>query len=123
MGLSRRCYSYRGQNCYLLLSSMVLIWKLLKVPVNRMSKFMHNLLKVLFPCITAHMVVYFDPHCFFLKVSQVLSMELCFSGITNFLIWIGILLQIFTTVTVDEVAPGLKSVFSFTIPDPNSGKV
>lgn len=31
--------------------------------------------------------------------------------------------NIFTTVTVDEVAPGFKTVFSFTIPDPNSGKV
>lgn len=32
-------------------------------------------------------------------------------------------LQIFATVTVDEFAPGAKSVFTFTIPDHKSGKV
>jgi voltage-dependent anion channel protein 2 len=31
--------------------------------------------------------------------------------------------QIFATVTVDEFAPGAKSVFTFTIPDHKSGKV
>jgi hypothetical protein len=31
--------------------------------------------------------------------------------------------QIITTITVDEFAPGAKSIFSFTIPDHNSGKV
>jgi hypothetical protein len=32
-------------------------------------------------------------------------------------------LQIITTITVDEFAPGAKSIFSFTIPDINAGKV
>jgi voltage-dependent anion channel protein 2 len=31
--------------------------------------------------------------------------------------------NIITTITVDEFAPGAKSIFSFTIPDQNSGKV
>jgi voltage-dependent anion channel protein 2 len=31
--------------------------------------------------------------------------------------------NIITTITVDEFAPGAKSIFSFTIPDHNSGKV
>ncbi|KAH9550958.1 hypothetical protein CY35_10G098900 [Sphagnum magellanicum] len=31
--------------------------------------------------------------------------------------------QIITTITVDEFAPGAKSIFSFTIPDHNSGKL
>ena len=46
-----------------------------------------------------------------------------FPATWNFLICLDFLLQIFTTVTVDEVAPGLKTVLNFTIPDPNSGKV
>lgn len=31
--------------------------------------------------------------------------------------------QLFTTVTVDEPAPGLKTIFSFKVPDQRSGKV
>jgi voltage-dependent anion channel protein 2 len=31
--------------------------------------------------------------------------------------------NIITTITVDEFAPGAKSIFSFTVPDQNSGKV
>jgi voltage-dependent anion channel protein 2 len=31
--------------------------------------------------------------------------------------------NIITTITVDEFAPGAKSIFSFTIPDHNSGKL
>lgn len=33
------------------------------------------------------------------------------------------LLQLFTTVTIDEPAPGLKSILSFRVPDQRSGKV
>lgn len=40
-----------------------------------------------------------------------------------YLCWGSIALQIFATVTVDEFAPGAKSIFSFTIPDHKSGKV
>jgi hypothetical protein len=31
--------------------------------------------------------------------------------------------QLFTTITVDEPAPGLKTIFSFKVPDQRSGKV
>lgn len=31
--------------------------------------------------------------------------------------------QLFTTITVDEPAPGLKTIFSFIVPDQRSGKV
>lgn len=31
--------------------------------------------------------------------------------------------NVFTTITVDELAPGLKSIFSFIVPDQRSGKV
>lgn len=32
-------------------------------------------------------------------------------------------LQLLTTITVDEPAPGLKAIFSFIVPDQRSGKV
>lgn len=32
-------------------------------------------------------------------------------------------LQLFTTITVNEPAPGLKTIFSFRVPDQRSGKV
>jgi hypothetical protein len=32
-------------------------------------------------------------------------------------------LQLFATVTIDEPAPGLKTILSFTVPDQRSGKV
>jgi len=31
--------------------------------------------------------------------------------------------QLFTTITVNEPAPGLKAIFSFKVPDQRSGKV
>lgn len=31
--------------------------------------------------------------------------------------------QVFTTITIDEAAPGLKTIFSFVVPDQRSGKV
>lgn len=33
------------------------------------------------------------------------------------------MVQVLITATVDEAAPGLKSIFSFRAPDQNSGKV
>lgn len=33
------------------------------------------------------------------------------------------LLQLLTTVTVDDLAPGLKTIFNFKVPDQRSGKV
>lgn len=33
------------------------------------------------------------------------------------------LFQLFTTITVDEPAPGLKTILSFRLPDQRSGKV
>lgn len=33
------------------------------------------------------------------------------------------MMQLYTTITVDEPAPGLKTIFSFVVPDQKSGKV
>lgn len=32
-------------------------------------------------------------------------------------------MQIMTTITIDEPAPGIKSIFTFAVPDQSSGKV
>ena len=41
----------------------------------------------------------------------------------NYLTFNLLCYQLFTTITVDEPAPGLKTIFSFKVPDQRSGKV
>lgn len=43
-----------------------------------------------------------------------------YSRFSNFF---GLTLQLFATVTIDEPVPGVKAIFSFTVPDQRSGKV
>ncbi|KAL6956714.1 Voltage-dependent anion-selective channel protein 1 [Sarracenia purpurea var. burkii] len=46
-------------------------------------------------------------------------MESCFDYPTD----VSLIYQLFTTITVDEPAPGLKTILSFKLPDQRSGKL
>jgi len=65
---------------------------------------------LIFFCYDDAILCFLSPLCLFVYLSWHLTCLLCNC-------------QLLTTITVDEAAPGLKTILSFRVPDQRSGKV